>query len=410
VWRGKDIDENTRSSISFDYSKTMNNLPTLNNLDSFDPLFDDEATELVEDDNSIKPYDPRLIRVEPKMFSLRNIMDMIDEGDLDLAPDFQRLRVWKPWQKSRLIESVLLRIPLPAFYFASDDDGKLQVVDGVQRLSTIYNFVRGEHKYKFALTNLEYLENEVGGLYFDSIKSSAWAKRIYSTQIVANVIDPQTPMRVKFDIFKRINTGGTPLNAQEIRHCMSGRQSRAVLAKLAESEYFSYATGGKLYHHVRMGDREIILRALALHMLGLDGFLHAESMDDFLNNATQILDTASSDLINKIMHEFNHAMWLAGQIFGVHAFRKWPWESTRTHPINKAIFEALAAILCKTEATLALSRKEKIVDRYRTLCTEDDEFLISISQSTAAPSNVFERYTKLADLFDPEGDADDDEL
>src|SRR5438876_159117 len=76
---------------------------------------------------SLKPYDPEQIRVDPKTFSLRQILDMIDDDDLELAPDFQRLKVWTPLQKCRLIESVLLRIPLPAFYFSSDQDGGLQV-------------------------------------------------------------------------------------------------------------------------------------------------------------------------------------------------------------------------------------------------------------------------------------------
>jgi hypothetical protein len=93
-----------------------------------------EAEEL-QDTHPLKPYDPEQIRVDPKMFSLRQILDMIDEGDLELAPDFQRLKVWSKIQKSRLIESVLLRIPLPAFYFSSDESGGLQVVDGLQRLS-----------------------------------------------------------------------------------------------------------------------------------------------------------------------------------------------------------------------------------------------------------------------------------
>jgi uncharacterized protein with ParB-like and HNH nuclease domain len=135
---------------------------------------------------------------------------MVKEGDLELAPDFQRKKVWGPVQKSRLIESILLRIPLPAFYFSSDEQGLLQVVDGLQRLSTINDFVNG----KFVLNGLEYLQKDVGGKRFETLPAN-WSRRVYSTQIIANVVDPQTPDQVKFDIFKRINTGGSPLNAQE---------------------------------------------------------------------------------------------------------------------------------------------------------------------------------------------------
>lgn len=102
------------------------------------------------DEQGIKiPYDPKLILVAPAKFSLKEIIGMIDgeeddEKILDLSPDFQRDYVWDDVRKSRLIESILLNIPLPVFYFARDKDGKLQVVDGVQRLTTIYKFFHNE--------------------------------------------------------------------------------------------------------------------------------------------------------------------------------------------------------------------------------------------------------------------------
>lgn len=115
-----------------------------------------------------RPWDPESIRVGTKSFSLRHMLDAIDEGSLDLAPDFQRLKVWKPVQKAQLIESVLLQIPLPAFYFAEDRDGTLRVVDGVQRLTTVHDFVRGSDRGAgFALVGLEYIEDIVGKRFRD---------------------------------------------------------------------------------------------------------------------------------------------------------------------------------------------------------------------------------------------------
>ena len=155
-----------------------------------------------DEDDVVRPWDPTTIRVDPKTYSLRNIIDMIRDNDLELAPDFQRKKVWGDVQKSRLIESILIRIPLPAFYFSSDDGGLLQVVDGLQRLSTVNDFVNGE----FRLNGLEYLQKEVGGKRFKDLPA-LWSRRIYSTQITANVVDPQTPDQVKFDIFKRTQYG-----------------------------------------------------------------------------------------------------------------------------------------------------------------------------------------------------------
>src|SRR5436190_1363685 len=102
---------------------------------------DVEAEELEPFHDIERPWEPESIRVSTKSFSLRNMLDAMDERSLDLAPDFQRLEVWKPVQKAQLIESILLQIPLPAFYFAEDGDGTLRVVDGLQRLSTVRDFV-----------------------------------------------------------------------------------------------------------------------------------------------------------------------------------------------------------------------------------------------------------------------------
>ncbi|MBB5859017.1 DUF262 domain-containing protein [Xanthomonas arboricola] len=344
-----------------------------------------------------KPYDPTLIRVEPKMFSLRNILDMIDEGEIDLAPDFQRLSVWSPKQKSRLIESVLLRIPLPAFYFASDAEGKLQVVDGVQRLSTIHEFVRSERSFK--LVDLEYLSKEVGIKRFFDIKGTVWAKRINGTQIIANVIDPQTPTPVKFDIFKRINTGGTPLNSQEIRHCMSKAPSRSLLKQITSTQDFQIATGYSLVGNVRMADREMALRVLAFSMFGVDRYYRVSGLDEFLNDASAYLDNvAGADYIKSFEYHFNRAMSVAYDIFGEYAFRKWPLGEERRYPINRAIFEAVGTTLVMNGEN-ALKPHSQIKKAFRELCTHDAEFISHVTQSTASAVSVAGRFQKIREVI-----------
>lgn len=199
-----------------------------------------------------EPWDAEKIRIHTKHYSLRHIVDMISDGDIDLAPDFQRNYVWKDWQRSGLIESLLLGIPLPSFYFNEDTIGGLQVVDGVQRLTTISEYVNDPD---FKLGKVAYLHELVGQGYRDLETSTR--RRFTNTQFVAHVIDPQTPYRLKFDVFRRINTGGTPLSSQEIRHCMSKTQSRKFLKELANHPSFISATGGALQSHPRMADREV---------------------------------------------------------------------------------------------------------------------------------------------------------
>jgi len=340
---------------------------------------------------SVKPWDPEKIRVATKSFSLRNVLDMIDSQDLELAPDFQRNRVWKPRQKSRLIESLLLQIPLPAFYFAEDADGLLRVVDGLQRLSTIHAFVRTRD---FVLRDLEYLAGEEGKR-FDQL-SPALQRRLFNAQIVVHVIDPTTPEEVKYDIFKRINTGGEPLNAMEIRHCMSRSRSRNFLRRCASSSAFDRATLGALRDHVRMQDREAALRFTAFRLLGdVSRYEEYGTLERLLDWATGRLDDAKAlpdDALERLFVDFERAMSNATLVFGDHAFRKWPEWSDRLSPINRALFESWGVVLADFDAEALEPMAANVAARTRVAMTEDMEYVASISTSTSDTRRVRKRF------------------
>lgn len=384
-------------------SQAMSQVPsksaTLGSLEEVDVDVEGDEDPF-EESTSTKPYDSRQIRVDPKTFSLRNVLDMIAENDLDLAPDFQRMRVWTPLQKSRLMESVFLRIPLPAFYFSSDAEGFMQVVDGVQRLSTIYNFVREDG---FPLQFLEYLDVELGGLTYKQLEKTVWAKRINTTQITVNVIDPQTPARVKFDIFKRINTGGTPLNSQEIRHCMSGKRSRELLRRLTALGSFHTATGGSISGSLRMVDRELALRWIGFELLpSLNeyGGERLATLDDLLNITTQRIDDDASLKTDDLIGRFDKAMSNATVVFGRHAFRKWLPGETNRSPLNRALFEAWSVPLGHALKSKLMAAKSEIQEGFQALCSEDAFFINSISAGTADPRKVRYRFRKIKALLD----------
>jgi hypothetical protein len=341
--------------------------------------------------NSVKPWDPERIRVSTKNFSLRNVLDMVESADLELAPDFQRNKVWKDRQKSRLIESLMLQIPLPAFYFAEDADGLLRVVDGLQRLSTIHDYVRRE---EFRLDELEYLASENGKTF--SELTQVLQRRLNNAQIVVHVIDPTTPDAVKYNIFKRINTGGEPLNAMEVRHCMTRQRSRDFLRKCADSHEFQIATGGVLKDHVRMQDRECALRFVAFRLLGdIRGYDEFGTLEDLLDWAAAQLDDVSkirpSDL-DRLFAEFKQAMSSATLIFGEHAFRKWPTTSDNLSPINRALFESWAVTLVKYGAGDLMRARSQIVAETRDAMTGDGAYIGSISSSTSSPNRVRKRF------------------
>ncbi len=374
---------------------------------------DNESTdiELEEDEGKIgapRPYDPDKIRVDTNQFSLRNVLDMIDDREVDLAPDFQRNQVWKSEQKSRLVESVLLRIPLPAFYFSSDRRGRMQVVDGVQRLTTLHQFVRD--KNSFPLSNLEYLDDQLHGKRFSDLDTE-WVARINRTQLTVNVIDPQTPPRVKFDIFKRLNTGGAPLTAQEIRHCMSQNTSRSLLKKIVESPVFARALPAQIVNHRRMANREMVLRAAGFWLLEGDElgnsrytgkrFKDYESLDNFLNDVTEIIDeklteSATTKLEMAMLSGIDNTQ----RIFGDRAFRKWRQHEDYRYPVNKCLFEVWTVVLAGLEWNSIQPRAKEIKAGFRDLCMDAD-FENAISRGTSKPNSVEKRFSMVRALVEP---------
>lgn len=359
-------------------------------------VFDGQVTgvEVEQDEDTqseipiTKPWDPSQIRVTTGQFSLRNILDQIDEGSIELAPDFQRGKVWKDGQKSRLVESLLLQIPLPAFYFAEDNSGGFRVVDGLQRLSTLHDYVRGD---RFLLKELEYLTSENGKRFGDL--PVQWQRRINNAQLTVNVIDPTTPSGVMYDIFKRINTGGTPLNAQEIRHCMSKNRSRRILKEMTSMPEFDQAT--HLSGHIRMNDREVALRFAAFWLRGVEGYDEQPAMDAFLETTTEWLDDDRRvpDIdVQRMYDAFRSAMSNARLVFGEHAFRKWPLGTAYRSPVNRALVETWAIALATKDPEDLKRRKHAIVSAARQRMTSDYRYLEAITSSTGDRRRVAYRF------------------
>lgn len=356
-------------------------------------FFDNEATNLeVEEvgDGGRKPWDPSKIRISTKPFSLRQIVDMITDHDIDLAPDFQRLFVWKRAQRSRLIESILLGIPLPAFYFNQDFEGAMQVVDGVQRLTTISQFVRGAEE----LSDVEYLQDLEGKFFADL--DVVLKRRFQQTQIFVNVIEPQTPDDVKFDVFRRINTGGSPLTPQEIRHCMSRKQTRDLLKRLISLPSFALATDNAFRNERRMADREVVLRFCAFRSLSdIDDYKAFTSLDSFLLDFTRRIDGTHSNGIpvntDTLVADFERAMTSAAAIFDNAAFRKFSSRLNRRGPINRALFDSWAAALADYDPAQVAPFKLAIVAATRKRLEERD-YVDAISQGTGDIGKVRLRF------------------
>ncbi|MCY4219796.1 MAG: hypothetical protein OXE56_11090 [Gammaproteobacteria bacterium] len=223
-------------------------------------------------------------------------------------------------------------------------------------------------------------------------------RRIAQTQFVVHVIDSQTPYRVKFEIFRRINTGGSPLYPQEIRHCMSKDRSRKFLKALANDPDFLTATGGAFKDHPRMADREVVLRFLAFRICSPDEYAQHPSFDDFLGSVTERLDNdISEEELRKLRLDFIRTMKNSYVVFGDNAFRKWPWGAKRRYPVNKALLESWSTVLADYSETSINQNAGELARHARQMMTEDQEFMNAISSSTGSVSNVRIRLAKVQD-------------
>lgn len=366
-----------------DYAFEYKMSQLINSEDGFDDADDGEE----EEGEKFNPYNPKLIRVDTKTFSISMVNQMINDKEIDLSPDFQRGFVWTDiTRKSRLIESLLLRIPIPVFYFSQDEDGLFQVVDGVQRLTVINSFMNNEFKLK----NLEYLK-ECNGKWFkndryrkeDSL-DSIFVRRIQQTQLFVNIIDPQTPGKVKYDIFKRINTGGKALNNQEIRNCLASASARNLLRELSNSRSFLTATRGSI-SSTRMADEELILRFISFYLIDNEKSNTKEykgGMDALLDETVELLNTLDLNTTIEIRNSFLRAMDNAYYLFGDRAFRK-------ANYINKALFLGVSRVLCNfTINEIKEKDKNKIVDHMNKEINENGLFRGALSMATNDARNV----------------------
>ena len=342
------------------------------------------------------PFNPEKIKVRPVQLLVQQLVTRIGHEEIDLAPDFQRLRgIWNDNRKSRLIESLLLRIPIPVFYVSADERDNWAVVDGVQRMSTIYEFSLG----KFAFKGLEYL-TDFNGKFYDELPRNM-LRRIEETQLTVNVIEPGTPVEVMFNIFHRINTGGMRLNGQEIRHALNPGPVRAFLQELAQTEEFLIATDNSI-KATRMADRECVLRFLAFYVRPWRKY-RSNDLDGYLVETMKNLNRMNQGDRDRLKEKFKKAMRAATDIFNVDAFRKRTAPDHMRNPVNKALFEAWSVVLAKCspeEIESLVECKADVRKQFMELLNEDKIFQEAVSVSTGVPQRVQKRFDEIQKLVE----------
>lgn len=343
-----------------------------------------------------QPFAPSQVRVETRNTQMDSVIKRMKYGEIELNPEFQRRPdVWRDDRQSRLIESMLIRIPLPAFYIDATDDNNWVVVDGLQRLNAVRRFVVDE---ELELKGLEFMD-KLEGKKFSELPR-IYQRRIEETDIVIHKIQKGTPEDVKYIIFRRINTGGEPLSSQEIRHALNQGDFTRYLGELAESEEFRTATDNGVSPR-RMDDQECVLRFMAFTMTQPSKYSE-DDFDLFLNTAMKEGNKLSDEEMKQYGMKFLRAMNVSREIFGSNAFRKFYRGHYGRFPVNKALFEAVSVnigALDEAEQDMLIKKRELVIDSLGRIIAEDKEFDSSISQGTGSVKKVQYRFNAVKNIF-----------
>ncbi len=342
-------------------------------------------------------FDPKDIDIAMEQRSLYTLITRMRADMIDLNTEFQRSgNLWDDYYQSRLIESILLRFPLPAFYFDASDDDKWLVVDGLQRLSAMKNFVIDK---KLKLNGLEVLK-ELNGLRYDDEKFAHKLRlRIDDFQVMVYLIKPGTPKEVKYDIFNRINTGGLTLTSQEIRHALNQKIAAPFFKNLvykpdtATPEYSEMYTRYINVNDRRMAGRELILRYIAFKRAGWENY--KPTLRRFLDMEMGRIEQGVDDELLNMVEQLWKALHIAHQLFGKHVFSKTLANPSGRRLLNSSLFEVWTVLLSElneAEQQKLLENKKGLVEGFKG-CLLNPEFQKAITSSTTSKANVNLRFT-----------------
>ena len=332
------------------------------------------------------PIDDLLIRNEHR--TVQDVVRRIDRGHYVMDPDFQRDFIWPPDKQSKLIESVIMRIPLPVFYMAENNDGQMVVVDGLQRLSTFQRFVKDDLKLR--LPDREEL-NRKG---FSDL-SSKLQNRIEDCNLIFYIIDSKVPERARLDIFDRVNSG-EPLTRQQMRNSLFMGSATRFLKNESRTEIFLDATGGSL-NSKTMRDREFVNRFCAFQLLDIDAY--RGEMDEFLSTCLQKMNKLEEAALSRLSVEFHRGLANNFALFERHAFRKHEPNQDRRSVLNASLWDVMSTGLSRYAEGQVEACAEPLRKAIYGLL-EDEEFNTAITYGTNDTKRVRCRFEMTLQKFE----------
>jgi len=362
-------------------------------MDNDDKPIETDADTEKEDEISVEgmyPYDPTAVDIDIKEdpVSVFQFIRKYKQGDLITDPEFQRKLVWKIEQQSRFIESVIMNFPLPPFYINQRKDGKYLIIDGLQRTTALYSYLQDEFELKGLLAL-----PQLNGKTFSNLEAQLRAK-IEDKKLLLYILKPSVPPSVIYDLFNRINTGGTALNRQEVRNCIFLGKSTRLLKELSEEEYFRRAIDYGI-KDTRMKDGEAILRFLAFTIFNYESDYKGD-MSAFLERAMVEINKMDDRHLNELKIKFKRVMGLTYNFFGNTNFR-YPKGQNRGR-INIAMFESISFFFLNQTDEYLMGNKEKIKENYQILL-KDSEYADAVGFATGGQLRVRNRFRRVFEIL-----------
>ena len=346
--------------------------------------------EYIEENNDIdiNPYtnkDRRLV-TQPYDMSVNTVVEQIKNGDIILNPSYQRKYRWPIIKASRFIESLLLNVPIPTIFLAEEEDINYSVIDGQQRLTTIYNFIESEGtEDEIVLEGLQ-IRNDLNGKRFSELEKrdqGKLKKQYMRCSVILNDSDPQ----IKFDVFERLNTGSSELSEQEIRNCIYRGNFNELLKELASNDKFQKMlrlTGDDTNN---MADVEYVLRFFAYkyHIDQYTGSIK-EFLNEFMREKREFDDEKK-----EYTNIFNLTVDFIYDVLGENAFRRYiPSKGIWHNVLNKAVYDAEMVAFSNIDYILNNNQKKELKKKIKILMNQD-EFVRTIASSTNSINKVIKR-------------------
>jgi len=358
-------------------------------VEEFDELIEDET--IITDENGDEPaHDRRRIFTDKLDPPIDSLFLKNKRGDLILDPIFQRRPVWDLARCSRLIESVILEVPLPVFYLAESKDGTEEVIDGQQRLRAFFNYLDNV----YSLTGLKALPH-LNGKYFRDLEKPT-QKLILGYSIRTVTFKKESDENLRFEIFERLNTGAMPLNDQELRNCIYRGKYNELLIELSSDPDYMAIMGLKAPEK-RMKDVEYVLRFAAFYHATY--LKYKPSMARFLNEEMKKHQNISDEDATKLRKAFKNSVMLIRSMLGSNAFHRYYrgddeningyWEPKR---FNASLFDVLTWGFTNYDKNLVMANLDAIREGWIALMTEDEDFIESIERSTSSLKSVTYRF------------------